>query len=147
MEDFRGNVLDIRARVDTPRNERVDALEILFVKVDEAGWVLLRRLDEKPLVGFLGLGPQESLRENAFSITLTGENVKGYAVWLNQWLGRMRGARTGKPVRQTAEASSRTPQEGGLRARRIVDTQPSTCAGHDISCPYEAERGRGAAIP
>jgi hypothetical protein len=63
MEDFRGNVLDIRARVDTPRNKRVHALEVLLVKIDEARRVLLRRLDEKPLVGFLRLGPQKSLRK------------------------------------------------------------------------------------
>ena len=49
---------------------------------------------------------------------------------------RVRGARPGKPARQTAGASSRTPQEAPLRARRIAYVTPSMCAGHGMLCPY-----------
>ncbi len=42
----------------------------------------------------------------------------------------MRGARPGKPGRQTAGASSRTPQEAPVCARWMVHITPSMFAGH-----------------
>ena len=54
---------------------------------------------------------------------------------------RLRGARTGKPVRQTAAASRRTPQEAPLRARWIARITPSMFAGHSMLCPYEETTG------
>ena len=45
LENLGGNVLDVRAGMNASRHERVDALEIPFVEVGEAGGVLLRRFD------------------------------------------------------------------------------------------------------
>ncbi len=50
---------------------------------------------------------------------------------------RVRGARTGKPVRQTAGASSRTPQEAPVHAGQMGRITPSKFAGHSMLCPYE----------
>ena len=47
-----------------------------------------------------------------------------------------RGALPGKPGRQTAGASSRTPHRARLCGADGAIT-PSMCAGHDLSCPYE----------
>ena len=66
---------------------------------------------------------------------------------------RVRGARPGKPGRQTAGASSRTPQEAPVRPRRAVTSQQESAAarsceamatsrralvpGTAMLCPYE----------
>jgi sugar lactone lactonase YvrE len=63
----------------------------------------------------------------------------GGAVASRMW--RMRGARPGKPARQTAGASSRTPHEAPVRPGRMGRITPSMFAGHDVSCPYEETAG------
>jgi hypothetical protein len=48
----------------------------------------------------------------------------------------MRGARPGKPGRQTAAASRRTPHVRARDKRRMVQITPSKFAGHSMLCPY-----------
>ena len=54
-------------------------------------------------------------------------------------MSELRGARPGKPGRQTAGASSRTPQEAPVCARRMAYITPSKFAGHSMLCPYEGK--------
>src|SRR5690242_10077932 len=55
----------------------------------------------------------------------------------------MRGAGAGKRSRQTAGASSRTPQEARLTGGTDGDTEPSIGGRHDVSCLQRRRRQMG----
>ena len=62
MEDFRGQVLGFRAILDPPHDVGVDPFKIDFIEIGKAGGVLLRSLDQKPLVRFFLQSLQHILR-------------------------------------------------------------------------------------
>ena len=49
MENIGGQVLRLIAIVNSPRDERIHAFEIVFVKPGEAGGIALRGLDQAAL--------------------------------------------------------------------------------------------------
>ena len=57
MKDLGGQVLGFRAISDSPHHVGIHALEIVLVKLRKARRVLLRRLDQKPLVRLAFLVP------------------------------------------------------------------------------------------
>jgi hypothetical protein len=62
MKNFRREILGLRAISHPPNHIRIHPLEIVFVEVCEARRVLLRRLNQKPLVRFFPQSLQRILR-------------------------------------------------------------------------------------
>src|ERR1035438_2555692 len=66
MKYLGGQVFRLRAISHPPHHVRIHPLEIVLVELREARRVLLRRLDQKPLVRFFPRSPQE-VAFNGFS--------------------------------------------------------------------------------
>ena len=78
MKYLGGQVLGFRAVPHPPHHVRIDPFEIVLVKLREARRVLLRRLDQKPLVRFFPQSLQRDLRAELSYTGITAGNKKSY---------------------------------------------------------------------
>src|SRR5712691_9792208 len=64
VKDVGGDVLRLLPVADAPRNESVHAVEILLVQLAKAARILLRRLDQQPLVHFSTVSTSEGRKSH-----------------------------------------------------------------------------------